>query len=160
MREIRRILVPVDFSVGSRAAVEFAGTMAGSFGASVDLFHVWGPSALLPDPLLVIVPHAQGDGLSLAELARSRADTEFKELRAILKQRGIDDVRVHVAVGDPAHEILALAAQESFDLIVMGTHGRTGLAHLLAGSVAQKVVQRSPCPVITVRQAPLREAVA
>jgi nucleotide-binding universal stress UspA family protein len=152
MPDIHRILVPVDFSAGSRAAVDYAALLASRLGASIDLFHVWTPPALVPDNLLVIAPDQKGGGITLEDLARNRAAVEMKELQGILRQRGIQTVQPHVGVGAPAHEILAFASHARHDLIVMGTHGRIGVAHFLIGSVAEKVVRSAPCPVLTVRK--------
>jgi nucleotide-binding universal stress UspA family protein len=152
MPDIRKILVPVDFSMGSRAAVDYAAALALKLGASIDLFHVWTPPALVPENLLVIAPDQKGGGLTLEDLARSRAMTEMKEFQGVLQHRGVANVVPHVGIGDPAREILAFAGHARHDLIVMGTHGRTGLAHLFIGSVAEKVVRRAACPVLTVRK--------
>lgn len=153
MPDIKQILVPVDFSAGSRAAVDYAALIASKLGAGVELFHVWNPPTLVPENLLVIAPsHGTGPGFTLEDLARSRAETELKEFQGILKSRGVSQVHARVGVGDPAHEILALASHGKHDLIVMGTHGRTGVAHLVVGSVAEKVVRRAACPVLTVRK--------
>jgi len=152
MPDIRRILVPVDFSTGSRAAVDYAALIAAKLGASIDLFHVWTPPQLVPDTLLVIAPDQKGGGFTLEDLARNRAQVEMKEFQGVLHHRGVGNVQSHVGIGDPAREILAFAARAKHDLIVMGTHGRTGFAHLIVGSVAEKVVRRATCPVLTVRK--------
>jgi nucleotide-binding universal stress UspA family protein len=151
MSAIRKILVPVDFSAGARAVVDYAARLALRVGASVELLHVWTPPSLIPDRLLVIAPDQKGDGVTLEDLAQARAHTEMKELEVLLRQHGIENARVHVVIGDPAHEIIRLAERAGIDLIVMGTHGRTGLTHLLLGSVSEKVLRRAPCAVLTVR---------
>ena len=151
MTTSRRILVPIDFSPGTRAVLELARTLAQALDASIDLVHVWHPPALIPKGLLVLAP---GDGrppLSIEDLARQSAEVGLKDARATLAHAGIV-AHAHIGVGDPAREILEVAKELAADFIVMGTRGRSGLAHVLLGSVAEKVVRHALCPVITVRQ--------
>ena len=150
MTPVRKILVPVDFSEGARAAMELAAAFARPFEAAIELYHVWQPPPLVPVPLVVVSPE-QGRPLTLEQLARTEAGTQMKDLVDALHRLGIGSVTSRVGVGDPAHEILDLARVGKFDLIVMGTHGRHGIAHALLGSVAEKVVRRATCPVLTVR---------
>jgi nucleotide-binding universal stress UspA family protein len=150
MTSIRRILVPIDFSPASRAALELATTLARPLGASVELLHVWHPPALMPNGLLAIAPDRDGPPLTLEDLARERAEIGLKDARATVQHLELP-CHAHIGVGDPAHEILELAALQHCDMIVMGTHGRSALQHLFVGSVAEKVVRHSTCPVITVR---------
>jgi nucleotide-binding universal stress UspA family protein len=75
------------------------------------------------------------------------------EWKAKAEAMGIGQVEAATAIGEPAHEILAFAKAQSADLVVIGTHGRTGLQHALMGSVAERVVRRATCPVLTVRPA-------
>ncbi len=89
--------------------------------------------------------------MALDDVARKTADLEIKALVEELKRAGLKDVHGAVGIGNPAYEIVELAAREHYDLIVMGTHGRTGIAHALVGSTAEKVVRRAACPVLTVR---------
>ncbi len=147
---IKKILVPVDVAGGARAAVELATTMAKAFDATVELFHVGQPPPLLPTQLLVR-PEPGAVPTAAADVARSMAAAQLDELAKRIRDAGVKEVRRHVGVGDPAHDIVELAQSGGFDLVVMGTHGRTGLSHALLGSVAEKVVRRSPCPVLTVR---------
>jgi len=149
MRPIRTILVPVDFAPASREVVEMAIAMAQKFDASIDFFHVWQPPAMLPMQLLV-VPEAGGVPMAAEDVARSIAGAQLKELAAQVKADGVKEIRSHVGIGDPSSEIVELAGANKFDLIIMGTHGRTGIQHALLGSVAEKVVRRAPCPVLTV----------
>jgi nucleotide-binding universal stress UspA family protein len=153
MMGIHKILVPIDFADGARAALEAATTMALKFEASVDLFHVWQPPPMLPMQLLV-VPTQGGVPQAADDVARSIANARLTELAAEVRKAGVREVHCHVGVGDPAHDICDLADKGHFDLIVMGTHGRTGLAHAVLGSVAEKVVRRAPCPVLTARAKP------
>jgi nucleotide-binding universal stress UspA family protein len=147
---IKKILVPIDFGDDAHPAFEYAVMLARTFGASLDLFHVWKPPALVPMQMLVVpepgaVPRAADD------VARSMAEARLDELAAEARKLGVAHVVRRVGVGDPAHDICDLARSGRFDLVVMGTHGRTGVVHALLGSVAEKVVRRAPCPVLTVR---------
>jgi nucleotide-binding universal stress UspA family protein len=147
MTELRRILVPVDFSACSRAALDYASFLAQRLGATVDVVHVWdAPPYLGPEVLL----HIPGETrLTLAQFAGARAQRDLEHFLASVEHPGV--VKGRVETGDPCDTILRLAA-EGYDLIVMGTHGRSGLAHVLLGSVAEKVVRRAPCPVLTIRE--------
>jgi nucleotide-binding universal stress UspA family protein len=149
MHNLRRILVPTDFSAASSEAIDFAAGLAKPLGVeAVDLIYVWHPPTLIPSKLLVIAPNA-GDGVTLEDLAREQAELQLRLAQGTLKQQGVES-RVHLGVGDPAHEILLLAESGHYDLIVLGTRGRKGLSHALLGSVAEKVLRRAVCPVITV----------
>ena len=148
---IKKILVPVDFSEGVEPAVAQAATMARTFKASIDLLHVWQPPPLIPFPVVIVPSAAESTPINMEELARTTAGAQMKELAARLRDQGVAEVHSRVAIGSPAHEIVELAALGHFDLIVMGTHGRTGVLHVMLGSVAEKVVRRAKCPVLTVR---------
>jgi nucleotide-binding universal stress UspA family protein len=143
---IKRILVPFDFGEPAEHALDFAQKLATSFGASVEALYVvpYLPSAALPIPELGAIPLAAHAVDEMAEDARTRLhdalapeDTRHRYLRKTVK------------VGDPRAQIVAYAAAEGVDLIVMGTHGRTGAARFLLGSVAERVVREAPCPVLT-----------
>jgi nucleotide-binding universal stress UspA family protein len=151
MPTVRKILVPIDFGDEARPALDYAVMLARALGASLDLFHVWQPPPLLPHQLIV-VPEAGGLPRAAEDVARSIAEARLQELAAAARQAGVERVVCHVGVGDPAHDICELADKGGFELIVMGTHGRTGIAHVLIGSVAEKVVRTAPCPVLTVRR--------
>lgn len=150
MRVPNRILVPVDFSDCSRAAVEYAATLAKRLGAEVDVMHVLETPHYVASQVMV--------HLSLDEFERSQAGTAMKELLSTLEERGLLRVRGRLESGEACSSILQVAEKEPYDLIVMGTHGRTGLSHLLMGSVAEKVVRQARCPVLTVRSPPAAEA--
>jgi nucleotide-binding universal stress UspA family protein len=140
------ILVPVDFSAHSDRALRYAEMLAARHGAAIELLHVvddpittgaWSPDAYLPN---------------LTELLQSivaQARTRLEELQKAIAARGLG-ANVWVVSGVASREIVA-RAETGFDLIVMGTHGRTGLSHAVMGSVAERVVRRAPCPVLTVR---------
>jgi nucleotide-binding universal stress UspA family protein len=150
MTNIKKILVPVDIAGGARAALAMATALAKQFGASVELFHVWTPPPMLPMQLFV-VPEAGGVPMAADDVAKSMANAQLTEIAAGLRKDGVKEVHCRVGVGDPARDIVDLAGSANFDLIVMGTHGRGGISHALLGSVAEKVVRRASCPVLTVR---------
>jgi nucleotide-binding universal stress UspA family protein len=140
------LLVPTDGSPGASAAAGVAALLAREVGASIDVLTVVDTSPLAD---------AYGDPSFRAERiaaihAKARQDAAAFADRHFA---GIHQVRVHVRDGDTFLEILRAAKELESDVIVMGTHGRTGLQHLLIGSVAEKVVRKSPIPVMTVRGA-------
>ncbi|MFY1829987.1 universal stress protein [Myxococcus fulvus] len=141
-----RILVPVDLSEGSRSIIDYALQLARPFNASVEVLHAWEPPQYVAPDLLVAAPG--WNPLSLEQVA---LDTAGKELATLLRQMAQPSVELkhRVVVGEAASTILELVEKEGFDLIVMGTHGRRGLSRVLLGSVAQKLVARAPCPVLT-----------
>ncbi len=144
MGPIRKILVPTDFSRGAAAATEQALSLAQAFGASVTLFHVYSvPAYVFPDGSTFIA----GPEVA-ARIEREVVDALASAGHAAERQSGVP-VLTRSAVGAPHEEIVRAAAE--YDLVVMGTHGRTGLRHLFLGSVAEKVVRNAPCPVLTVR---------
>ena len=151
MTRITRILVPTDFSETADAALEYAFLLASRFDASVQLLHV------LDDPFVT-------DGFSpeayIAEAPTLRT-AMLKDAQARLTHRAeareaTVTVTSEVLFGHGAKTIAEYAAERDADLIVMGTHGRTGVAHLLLGSVAERLVRIAPCPVLTVRHAAVK----
>lgn len=151
--DIKTIAVPLDFGAPSRKALGYARAFAEQFGASLHLLHVvsvpWVAGAFAATPS--DVPVEEPAGAMVQELI----DDANRQLREALPEAEIRafGVRTFVQVGDPREVILEHAARERIDLIVMGTHGRTGTAHLLLGSVTERVVREAPCPVLTVREA-------
>jgi len=146
----KRILVPVDFSPCSRNAVSYAAELADKLDACVDLLYVWEVPPYIPPEAMIGVPGH--DSTSLAGMARTHAEKEMKDFVEQVRVTAMGDTLLES--GDPARTIVELAQQRQSEMVVMGTHGRTGLAHLLMGSVAEKVVRRSTRPVLTV---PCRE---
>jgi nucleotide-binding universal stress UspA family protein len=141
----KRILCPVDFSDASKAALETAADLAKRQGATLTLLHAYPvPGYTFPDGSFVASSKMLEE---LAEAAKAHLD-EWKTLATKLGVAGVEAV---TAVGEPAAEIVAYAKEKGADLVVVGTHGRTGLTHALMGSVAERVVRRAPCPVLTVR---------
>ncbi len=145
---LSRILVPTDFSDTSDTALTYAAALATAFGASVHLLHVLDASI----EWHVAAHRALVSETAMAAAARARADDAMAEMLT-----RPDRERLHVTcetvTGTPPVAIVAYARRERIDLIVMGTHGRGAMAHLLIGSVAENVVRTAPCPVLTV---PLR----
>lgn len=151
-----RILVPTDFSEPSDAALEYARALAQRFGASLHLLHVIEPIAatgVFSNEFYI------GNTPGIYETLVKEAQAKFAE-RVSSADRAGYGTTTEVMTGQSAQTIVDYAEDRHFDLIVMGTHGRTGLAHLLMGSVAEHVVRRAACPVLTVRRAPAAEAAA
>src|SRR4029453_17704326 len=140
-----RILVPMDFSPPSDAALEYARSVADRYGASLPLLHVAEDPYRAFYSAEVFVPEVEG----LREEILS--DTE-KRLTDRLRPSDLTEFHATAEsiIGAPAGSIVEYAAGHDIDLIVMGTHGRGGMAHLLMGSVAERVVRTAPCPVLTV----------
>lgn len=145
MISLKRILVPTDFSEPARKALAYGEALAAAFGASLEVLHVvseppmgWAVEGYVPPP------QAYREGL-----LKSAAD----QLAAELSGQGTKGkpVKQVVRLGNPFTEITRYAQAEEVDLVVMGTHGRGMIAHLLMGSVAERVVRTAPCPVLTVR---------
>jgi universal stress protein A len=144
--KLRRILVATDFSDLARAAAGEAGRLAAEHGASLLVVHVLQPTAQV---VTVSVPGVSLPDLD-AELLRG-CEEQLEALCAALgSERGVP-VRAILRAGRPSVEILAVAAAEGCDLIVIATHGRSGLQHLVLGSVAERVVQRATVPVLVWR---------
>jgi universal stress protein A len=146
MSRVKRLLVPTDFSPTSDIAFNYALDMAAREGASIRLLHVIEDAsfaAAYPDGLFVELP---GLREKLIGQARERLDDAVKACAAMQVA-----ATTHVLVGSPAARITGEANDCGTDLIVMGTHGRTGLAHLMLGSVAERVLRTAQCPVLTVR---------
>jgi nucleotide-binding universal stress UspA family protein len=143
----KRILFCTDFSESSHHAFRYALSLAKAFQAKLIIFHV-SPEPVHPEQLSIYLPPEK-----LEEL-KSSQKKELDEALAthyVQEMTGFKDYQVIFKEGEPFLEIIQLARRESVDLIVMGTHGRTGLDHVLFGSTAEKVVRKSPCPVMTVR---------
>lgn len=156
MPAIRRILVPVDFSPPSKAALEYANFLAASFGAAVHVLHVWEPPGYVGPDTLAFAPFPAGR----PGWEQTRRDALHEMEHFVGSHPGSPALRVEA--GEPSDLILHVAREGDFDLIVMGTQGRTGLARLLIGSVADAVLRRATCPVLTIRTAarmPARERV-
>ncbi|MDB4971270.1 MAG: UspA domain protein [Myxococcales bacterium] len=141
---IRHIFCPTDFSAGSHEAFETALVMATDSGARLTLFHVLHvPPMVFPD---VMLP-------TTTELMRELEEAAEHQLQALCARARAAGVvsDYQTAFGTTHAEICAAAEQAGVDLIVIGTHGRGGFSHAILGSVAEKVVRKAQCPVLTVR---------
>lgn len=143
MSPIQKLLVPTDFSEHSMFALSFASDLARRYEAAVTLVHVY-----------PVVNYAAAEGFALytpEQLSALLAELmqQLKTQEITVRAAGVPKVDHILVQGDAYQELLRLAPD--YDLIVMGTHGRTGLRHALIGSVAEKLVRTSPCPVLTVR---------
>jgi universal stress protein A len=146
MIDLRRILVPTDFSKYSDVALEYATALAEKFGAEIYLLHV-------VQDLAVFVPDAVAVTPPIAVPVEQFIAAGREALRRVVSERHLERFAVHPEIreGAPFYEIVRFAKETPADLIVMGTHGHTGLVHVLLGSVTEKVVRKAPCPVLTVR---------
>lgn len=140
---VKNILVPVDYSESGDAAMAYAVSLAKEYDAEMHLVHVYDQ------------PFAHVDGgfasVSLPEIPPADLKEEKSRLELVTPAEGVKFQRKFI-IGSPADELVGYAKEKQIDLVVMGTHGRTGLGRLLMGSVAEGVVRRSPCPVLTIKQ--------
>ena len=135
---VKSILVPTDFGEASDAALRYATQLALALGARLDLLHVPGKTG---EHFEANFPHGQFETATRERLSSFVTKEELERLRPEYIMR----------VGAPAEEIVRYADLYDADLIIMGTHGRGGIAHALMGSVAEQVVRAAPCPVLLVR---------
>lgn len=140
--QIKKILVPSDFSRESEKSLDYAVMTAKKFGAKIHLFHAIEPFPYTTTDAFMVVDNS--------EALRKIAETLIKTTAALIKKRGVA-VTSSLSVGSPAREIIIKADREKADMIIMGTHGRTGMEHVLLGSVAEKVIRLAKCPVLTIR---------
>lgn len=141
MLSVHTVLYPTDFSVHSAHAFQVACALARDYSAELVIAHV------APHPVQAI-----GDGMTI-ELPTGWEEAVKTRLETIHPKDSAVRHTYRLAVGDAADEIVRLAGELHADLIVMDTHGRSGLSRLLMGSVAEHVLRHAPCPVITVRRA-------
>jgi nucleotide-binding universal stress UspA family protein len=144
MIPLKIILAAVDFSEYSRVALHYAAEFAGAFDSEVLLCNVVEAADILSQ-----IPPG-GEGYFPPNLSEIRKKKSQEECEKLLDESGITNGRVMVAAGKAFVEIIRIAREEDVDLIVVGTHGRGAVAHMLLGSVAEKVVRKAPCPVLTV----------
>jgi universal stress protein A len=145
---IEQILVPVDYSSHSRAALAAAIALAQRFNASVEVVHVWDRPSYVTEAVMV---GQAGKQKPLGELIRENAETDMGRFlaEALPPEPGVQ-VRRALLSGEPVSTLLKHLGEGRHDLVVVGTHGRTGLSHVLLGSVAERLVRLSPVPVLTV----------
>lgn len=141
--KLQEILVPTDFSEYSKKALKYAVSVAEQFGAKITLLHVIEPAVTYPDagyPVLVESDRIMPAARAVADQICEEENCNPQLFRETLVQEGI-----------PYQEITNTAKTLKADLIVIATHGRTGLAHVLLGSTTERVVRHAPCPVLVVR---------
>lgn len=143
---INKVLVPVDFSDYSKSSLRYAVNFAKYFNADIYLVYVVEPMVYPPD-------------FSMGQIAIPSVDVEMdkratEELSNLAKKEIPPDLKSKVIVktGKPYVEIIETAKEEDIDLIIIATHGHTGIEHVLFGSTAEKVVRKAPCPVLTLRE--------
>jgi len=149
MVKIEHILVPTDFSEFSRYALDYAITIAKTFEAKITLVHITNENELVALQQV----SAYFEPGKLEELLKQRESEDRKQLDGFISpelKKGIEVETLH-KVGIPFVEIIRTAKEKAVDLIVIATHGRSGLSHILFGSVAEKVVRKSTCPVLSIR---------
>lgn len=149
MITIQNILVPTDFSQPADAALAYAKDLAEKFGGRLHLLHV------VPTPYLYPMG-AEISAFPMTEMLTEVEGSARQTLEELAAGTGLpgDRVSVRAVIGTPVSEIIETVADDRIDLVVMGTHGRGMVEHLLLGSVAERVVRRSPVPVLTVHGLP------
>ena len=144
MIPFRQIVVPIDFDVSSEEVTHAALDLADKYGGKITVVHVY------PLPEQVYGVYAAFGGADFVGSIRVAAEKALEEAVTPLRHR-MPALTAVVRAGDAWQEIIAVATEIGADLIVMGTHGRRGVARVFLGSVAEKVVRRSPVPVLTIR---------
>ena len=144
--DIKKILVPIDFSDYSKSSLKYAANFANNFNAEITLIYVVEPVIYPPD-------------FSMGQIAIPSVNAAWdlkakEELDKLGKQEIPEAVKVSTIIktGKPFLEIIDTAAEENIDLIIIATHGHSGVEHILFGSTAEKVVRKAPCPVLTLRE--------
>jgi nucleotide-binding universal stress UspA family protein len=143
--QVQKIVVPMDFSDVSERAAVYAGTLAGALNAALYLVHVLPPGGLAPHSFdrAADAPGSREESYQAARLRLYRIAHELASETL--------HVTIEVRTGSIAESIAEASVHYGADLVIMGTHGRTGVAHLLAGSVAERVIRLAPCPVLVLR---------
>ncbi len=144
--DIKKILVPIDFSDYSKNSLKYAASFANKFNSEITLIYVVEPVIYPPD-------------FSMGQIAIPSVNAEWdlkakEELEKLGKQEIPESIKVSTIIktGKPFLEIIDTAAEENIDLIIIATHGHSGVEHILFGSTAEKVVRKAPCPVLTLRE--------
>ena len=144
MKQVKKILFPIDFASNFEPLVPWVSTLAGKFEATVYVLLVAQDLAHFAS---FYVPHG-----NIEEFQQQAIESAKKRMAAAVEEfaKKFPKVETRVELGVPAEKILAFAEKEKIDMIVMGAHGRTGLERAIFGSVANKVVKSAPCPVLTI----------
>jgi len=155
MLRLQRILVPVDFSYTSARALDVGIELAEALGAEVVVLHVWEPPRFASSSMMFIPAELSEEDI----IERIHTEVQMRAVDFVGGTEHSRDVSIQTRVesGIAYTTIVDIAKHESIDLIVMGTHGRSGLTHFFIGSVAERVVRYADCPVLTIR-APNAEA--
>lgn len=140
MFDVRTVLVPVDFSTCSLAALQHAVSLAAPRRGTVHLLHVVDPIA-----------SGLGEGAAVGTGVLTQFQERLNRLTTSVHAHGVK-TEVHVAVGSVEDEVLGMVDRSGADLIVMGTHGRSGWGHVMLGGTTERVVRRAQCPVLTVKE--------
>ncbi len=151
MIHFKNILVPTDFSEAANEALDYALSLAKIFQSKLYLLHVYEPMVFYTDS-----PMGMPDVMELEQSIRTSSEQSLRHIHEkLIKMRAgeFGDIQVETLLlqGKPFVEIIKTAREKNADLIILSTHGRSGLEHILLGSVAEKVVRKSPCPVLTIR---------
>lgn len=146
MEQIKNILVPIDFSDYSKSALKYAVNFAKTFSAKMHLVYVIEPMIYPADFSMGQIAVPTGD-IDMSKRAK-------EELTNLAKNEIHDSIETDILIksGKPFVEIIETASELDIDLIIISTHGHTGVEHLLFGSTAEKVVRKAPCPVLTLRE--------
>jgi len=144
--EIKKILVPIDFSDYSKNSLRYAVNFAKQFNAEIFLIYVVEPVIYPPDFSMgqIAIPSVNAEW-------DERAKNELENLAKTEIPEGVN-VKTILKNGKPFLEIIDAASEENIDLIIIATHGHSGVEHILFGSTAEKVVRKAPCPVLTLRE--------
>lgn len=151
MIKITNILVPTDFSESAMAAYEYALSIAKTFQAKIYLIHVFEPLVYYSE-----APLGLPDMITMEQNIQAASQESMKKIVAEYfhgRRETYGDIEVETILtqGKPFIEIIKAAREKNADMIIMSSHGRSALEHILLGSVTEKVVRKAPCPVLTVR---------
>ena len=147
MITLKNVMVATDFSKTSETALEYGRAFARTFGATLHVVHV-------VENAFTRMTAGEFGVLNFEEILREMQTASQKEIDKLVREDDRRELNARATISlahDAVHGISAYAKDEKIDMIVMGTHGRTALSHMLMGSVAEKVVRMAPCPVLTVR---------
>ena len=146
--KVSHILVPIDYSEQSRRALEFGAELAQAFGARLDVVHCWDRPTYVPDNVYIERPGTKRR--PLIEVLRDDAERDMADFLTKTELGPAIQCGKHLVSGEPAAAILGRVEKGGYDLIVIGTSGRSGVRQLLLGSVAARLIRLSPVPVITI----------